>query len=148
MAIRSRARRSAVRLGKQPPRYRFFLNPYTDVRFMTCPQCLGKTRQRKLPLVIHIEPLQLVALNKTCRYCPRCDLLIAHQDQLEAWLAAFFTEHRPEIVGNEYLVLGTEDRADWLRGVHTPVSPVKAFEQMHNFREVVRFTPPQRWVKK
>jgi len=26
---------------------------------MKCPQCLGKTRQRKLPLVIHIEPLQL-----------------------------------------------------------------------------------------
>jgi hypothetical protein len=105
------------------------------------------TRQRKLPLVIHIEPLQLVALNKTCRYCPHCDLLIAHQDQLEAWLAAFFTEHRPEIVGNDYLVLGTEDRADWLRGVDTPVSPAKAFEQLHDFREVVRFTPPSRWVK-
>ena len=51
---------------------------------MKCPQCLAKTRQRKLPLVIHIEPLQLVALNKTCQYCPRCDLLITHQDQLEA----------------------------------------------------------------
>ena len=75
MGTRSRARRSVVRLGKQPPRYRFFLNPYTDARFMKCPQCLAKTRQRKLPLVIHIEPLQLVALNKTCRYCPHCDLL-------------------------------------------------------------------------
>jgi hypothetical protein len=51
MGIRGRASRSAVRLGKQSPRYRFFLNPYTDVRFMKCPQCLGKTRQRKLPLV-------------------------------------------------------------------------------------------------
>ena len=85
MAIRSRARRSAVRLGKQPPRYRFFLNPYADARFMKCPQCVGKTRQRKLPLVIHIDPLQLVSLNKTCGYCPRCDLLIAHRDELEAW---------------------------------------------------------------
>ena len=65
----------------------------------------------------------------------------------DAWLAAFFTEHRPEIVGNEYLVLGTEDRADWIRGVDTPVSPAKAFEQMHDFREVVRFTPPPSWVK-
>ena len=147
MAIRSRAGRSPARLGKQPPRYRFFLNPYTDARFMKCPQCLAKTRQRKLPLVIHIEPLQLVALNKTCRYCPQCDLLIAHQDQLEAWLTAFFTEHRPEIVGNEYLVLGTQDRADWLRGVHTPVAPTTAFERMHDFREVVRFTPPPSLVK-
>jgi len=114
---------------------------------MKCPQCLAKTRQRKLPLVIHIEPLQLVALNKTCRYCSHCDLLIAHQDQLEAWLTTFFAEHRPAIVGNEYLVLGTQDRADWLRGVHTPVSPTTAFEHMHDFREVVRFTPPPRWMK-
>ena len=105
------------RLGKQPPRYRF-LNPHTDVHFTTCPQCRGKTRQRKLPLVIHIDPTQLVALNKTCWYCPYCDLLIAHQDELEAWLAAFFTEHQPEIVGNDYLVIGTEDRVDWLHGVH------------------------------
>jgi len=79
MARRARASQPCPRLGKQPPRYRFFLNPYTDVRFTTCPQCRGKTSQRKLPLVIHIDPLQLVALNKTCRYCPRCDLLIAHQ---------------------------------------------------------------------
>ena len=76
-----------ARLGKQPPRYRFFLNPYADARFTTCPQCSGKTRVRKLPLVIHIDPLQLIALNKTCRYCPRCDLLIAHQDEIEAFLA-------------------------------------------------------------
>src|SRR5215218_7671086 len=87
MARRSRASGGVPRLGKQPPRYRFFLNPYTDARFTTCPQCGEKTRVRKLPLVIHIDPMQLVALNKTCRYCPRCDLLIAHQDELEAWLA-------------------------------------------------------------
>jgi len=147
MATRSRAGKSLRRLGKQPPRYRFFLNPYTDVRFTTCPQCQGKTRQRKLPLVIHIDPMQLVALNKTCRYCPRCDLLIAHQDELEAWLVTFFKEHRPEIVGNDYLVLGTEDRADWLRGVRTSVFPLEAFERLHDFRDVVRFTPPQRWAR-
>jgi hypothetical protein len=91
--------------------------------------------------------MQLVALNKTCRYCPHCDLLIAHQDQLEAWLTAFFTERRPEIVGNDYLVLGTEDRANWLRGVRTPVLPKEALEHLRDFREVVRFTPPPRWVR-
>ena len=143
---RTSAPRSVVRLGKLQPRYRFFLNPYSDVRFTTCPEGGGKTRQRKLPLVIHIDPLQLIALNKTCRYCSACDLLIAHQDQLEAWLAAFFSEHRPEIVGNDYLVLGTEDRPDWLRGMRTPLSPQDAFECLHDFREVVRFTPAPRWA--
>ena len=147
MPKRTRTGQLARRLGKQPPRYRFFLNPYTDVRFTTCPQCRGKTRQHKLLLVIHIDPLQLVALNKTCRYCPRCDLLIAHQDELEAWLAAFFTDHRPEIVGNDYLVLGTEDRADWLSGVNTQRSAQEAFECLHDFRAVVGFTQPQRWAR-
>ena len=147
MAKQTRTGRLGPRLGKQPPRYRFFLNPYTDVRFTTCPQCRAKTSQRKLPLVIHIEPMQLVALNKTCRYCPQCDWLIAHQDELEAWLAAFFTDHQPEIIGNDYLVIGTEDRADWLRGVRTPILPKEALGHLHDFREVVRFTPPPGWVR-
>jgi hypothetical protein len=145
MARRSRPSGEAPRLGKQPPRYRFFLNPYSDVRFTTCPQCGGKTRVRKLPLVIHIDPMQLVALNKTCRYCPRCDLLIAHQDELEAWLAAFFGQHQPEVVGNDYLVVGTADRADWLRGTRTPLSIREALQSLHDFAEVVRFEPAPRW---
>src|SRR3989442_6491365 len=122
MARRTRASRSAPRLGKQAPRYRFFLNPYTDVRFTTCPQCSGKTKVRKLPLVIHIDPMQLVALNKTCRYCPRCDLLIAHQDELEAWLAGVFGQQKPEIVGNHYLVVGTDDRGRWRRRTRTQLT--------------------------
>jgi hypothetical protein len=53
-------------LGKLPPLYRFFLNPYEDVRFSSCPQCANKTWQRKLPLFIHVSPEQPVTLNKTC----------------------------------------------------------------------------------
>lgn len=67
------------RLEKQPLRYHFFLNPYPDARFTTCPKCRRRTKQRKVPLVIHVDPRNLVSINKTCRYCPACDLLIAHQ---------------------------------------------------------------------
>jgi site-specific recombinase XerD len=107
---RTGASRSVPRLGKQPPRYCFFLNPYRDVRFTTCPQGGGKTRQRKLPLVIHVDPVQLIALNKTCRYCPGCDLLIAHQDEVEAWqavLAATATES----LGNRLMLALAYDAA-------------------------------------
>jgi hypothetical protein len=145
MARKSRPQGEPRRLGKQPPRYRFFLNPYADVRFTTCPQCGGKMRVRKLPLVIHIDPMQLVALNKTCRYCPPCDLLIAHQDQIEAFLAAFFGEQQPEIVGNDYLVVGTTDRADWLRGVRSSLSTQEALDALHDFTDVVSFAPAPRW---
>jgi hypothetical protein len=147
MARRSRPGKEPRRLGRKPPRFRFFLNPYRDVRFTSCPQCGGKTRLRKLPLVIHIDPAQLVGLNKTCRYCPPCDLLIAHQDEIEGFLSALFSEQRPEIVGNDYLVIGTEDRADWLRGVRTPVFPHEALGYVHDFKETVRFEPTPRWVR-
>jgi hypothetical protein len=126
-------------LGKQPPRYRFFLNPYSEVRFTTCPTCHAKMRQRKLPLVIHVDPLSPVALNKTCRYCPACDLLIAHQDELEAFLAAFFAERNPEVVGNDYLVIGTLDRPDWQRGTQSPLPIREMVERLHDFIEVLRF---------
>jgi hypothetical protein len=85
------------RLGKQKPRFSFFLNPYGDVRFTRCPKCTGKTKQRKLPLLIHVDPMQLIALNKTCRYCPSCDLLIAHKDQIEDFLMAFLSQKEPDV---------------------------------------------------
>ena len=53
------------RLGKLPPQYIFFLNPYDDLRFSRCPQCNGKTQQRKLPLVIWVDPQNPVVLNYT-----------------------------------------------------------------------------------
>src|SRR4051794_1604047 len=111
MPRRSRPARTSRRLGKQPPRYRFFLNPYSDARFTSCPKCGGKTRVRKLPLVIHVDPAHMIALNKTCKFCPYCDLLIAHQDEIEGFLAAYFGQNQPDVVGNDYLVLGTADRA-------------------------------------
>jgi hypothetical protein len=30
-------KKAVTQLGKQPPRYRFFLNPYEDMRFTRCP---------------------------------------------------------------------------------------------------------------
>ena len=146
MARRSSPRRKQSQLGGQPPRHRFFLNPYADLRFTSCPQCGAKTRLRKLPLVIHVDPVQLIALNKTCRYCPRCDLLIAHQDEIEAFLAAYFGQHQPEIVGNEYLIVGTEDRADWLRGTRASMSTQEALDCLHDFAEVVSFEPAPQWT--
>src|SRR4051794_15236027 len=106
-------KREDRRFGKLSPLYDFVLNPYSDVRFSTCPGCGGKTRQRKLPLLIHIEPNQLLALNKTCRYCPTCDLLIAHQDEIEGVVAPFLGERAAELTEDDYFVLGTVERKAW-----------------------------------
>ena len=132
-------KRTREPLGKQPPRYRFFLNPYQDARFTTCPQCGLKTRQRKCPLVIHVHSMPTLILCKTCRYCVTCDLLIAHQDQVEEQLALYVASSRPEITGNDYLLMGTLDRPEWRKGMQDPLSMQEMVEHLHDFKEVVTF---------
>ena len=108
------------RFGKLPPRYRFILNPYPDQRFSSCPDCGKLTKWRKFVLLVHIDPLHLLAQNIHCRFCPDCDLLIVHQDELEAQLAIHLSEHFPADVGNDYLVMGTMERAAWNENRRNP----------------------------
>ncbi|HEY7309420.1 MAG TPA: hypothetical protein VH643_08695 [Gemmataceae bacterium] len=104
-------------IGKRPPRYSFMLNPYTDVRLSKCPKCERPTHLRKFPLFIHIDKWGPLVLGKTCRYCTPCELVIVHQDELEAELANALTQRAPEAVGHNYLVLGTMDRRIWQQGL-------------------------------
>ena len=133
------------RFGKQPPRYTFFFNPYTDARFSKCPKCNGKTGQKKLPLVIHIDDGGMMVLNKTCRICPACDLLIAHRNEIEAQMAVHFQTTAPEVVGNDFLVIGTVDRADWRRGTEGDMTPKDIIETLHDFKDVVQFKAVGDW---
>lgn len=129
------------RFGKQPPRHKFFLNPYKDARFTSCPKCEAKTKLRKLPLFVFLEPAQPLILNKTCRYCPSCDLLILHQDELEQLLTAMCMQRgTPHLIGNDYLVIGTVDRADWKKGQQTPITSNEDIRAIvHDFKKVVDF---------
>lgn len=43
------------RLGKLPLRYRFALNPFSEVRWSKCPLCEKLTYNRKFPLLIHVD---------------------------------------------------------------------------------------------
>lgn len=97
--------------------------------------------------MIHVEPMQLLSLNKTCRYCPHCDLLIAHQDDVEHFLASFFTEQKPEVIGNDYLVIGTLDKAVWKRGTQQPMTVQEMLDALHDFKEVVTFKLTGGWVR-
>ncbi len=123
-------------LIKLPPKHEFALNPYTDARFTRCPGCEQKTKLRKFPLFIHVEPLNPVVLGKTCRYCPHCDLIIAHQDELEAQLAALFAGTNPSLIGNDYLVMGTVERQAWREGMKQPKGIPEMMEHLHIFKGV------------
>ena len=125
--------------GDLPPKYNFSLNPYPDMRFTSCPQCRAKTGQRKLPLLIHIDPIILIALNYTNRYCKRCDLLIGHKHEIDHYLTEMFRGIEPEIVGNAYLIFGTVEKKAWRENMRQPkplpelrahISDFKSYEEL------------------
>ena len=126
-------------LGKLHPRYDFFLNPYDDLRFTSCPKCNAKTSHRKLPLVIWVDPHYPVSLNYTCLYCQTCDLLIAHQNEIEDLLAKIFHARAPEVVGNDYTVIGTMEKSTWKQGVQKPLDFQSMPENLHDFNQVLKF---------
>ena len=106
--------------GNLPPKYNFSLNPYPEERFSKCPVCQNKTGQRKLPLLIHVHPKNLIALNYTNRYCQHCDILIGQKHEIEHLLTEKFLEINPEIIGNDYLVFGTVEKQAWRENINQP----------------------------
>jgi hypothetical protein len=127
---------AAKRIGGQPPRYSFILNSYPDVRVSKCPKCRRPTYARKFPLFIHVEGFGPLVLGKTCRYCTRCELIVAHQDELEAQLAHGPAQLRPASGG--YLVIGTMDRKSWQKGLEGGEDAAAAtLEQVADFKQVL-----------
>ena len=137
---------TSPQFGKLSQRYRFILNPHTDLRCSTCPECGGKTRVRKVPLVVAVHPDQMATINKHCRYCPACDILIAHQDELEHMLVMTFDKRAPEILGNQYLVLGTLEPAAWRNREKQGVLVANLPESVHDFKGYLNLEySPSHW---
>ena len=126
------------KLKRKNRRHYFFLNPYKDDAFTKCPKCESTTLLRKFPLVIHIKPRQVLILNKKCRYCARCDLIIARKPVVESLMAAICEERNPEIVGNDYLIMGTLEKRDW-RARNSFDNDVDTLERTYVFKGVWDF---------
>lgn len=93
------------------------LNPHAEVRLSKCPKCQQTTHLRKFALFIHVDGWGAIALGKTCRYCSRCEMIMVHQNELEEQLAHGLTPLAPEVIGNEYVVLGTIEKTVWQEGL-------------------------------
>lgn len=111
MAKNPKARKK--RIGQLPPRYSFAINPYKDARFSKCPKCDKATYPRKFPLLIYIDDFGPIVLGKTCRYCSKCEFIIAHQNELEHELTVMCLQRASGIVGNNYFVIGTVENKAW-----------------------------------
>jgi hypothetical protein len=122
--------------------YKFQLNPYPSERITRCYTCRNKTGQRKLPLLIHIDPGYLIALNYTNRYCRYCDMLIAHKHEIEGYLTQLFMYSAPEVIGNDYLIIGTVEKKAWRQRLNQPQDPKNIIPYTHDFKryEELRLT--------
>ena len=120
-------------------RYYFFLNPYNDMAFTRCPKCEEKTKLRKHCIVIHIEPKHIFSLNKYCRFCPNCELIIVKQTDLESILTEACEQLAPEIIGNEYFVFGTMDKRDWKDAKIGKIAHDEVLERAYSFKDIWKF---------
>lgn len=113
-------------IGSLPPRYTFALNPYNDTRFSQCPMCHGTMNMRKFALFIHVDGREPLSLGKTCRYCPQCEFIITHQNDLERELCICFERLSPEVIGRKYFVLGTVTLPIWKKGLFVKRTALQA----------------------
>lgn len=62
-------------------------------------------------------------------------------------MAACFEEQNPEIVGNDYLVIGIADRKDRREGKKGKMPQAEAIDHVHIFKDVLHFEPVRpTWV--
>lgn len=128
-------------MGALPPRYSFVLNPRVALRYTTCPRCQRKTRIRKIPLVIHVDGAGLVVLRKACRLCVLCEILVAHQAEIEPLIESSVGRR---VAGKpKYLILGTVEPRVWRGGVAGGISLDAMVQHMSDFKAYmkVEFTP-------
>ncbi|MEM6297768.1 MAG: hypothetical protein AAF740_03665 [Bacteroidota bacterium] len=122
-------------------KYYFYLNPYDDYKWTKCPKCETKTKVRKYCLMIHykdesVDANQVLSLNKTCKFYPSCELIIAQQSELENFLTQMIQEiGLPPFKSNSYLVFGTIDRKDWKKGQDGELSSGGILEVVSPFKD-------------
>jgi hypothetical protein len=116
-------------------KYRFFLNPYTDSAFTKCPKCDGKTKVKKFPLVIFIEKIKFVLnLNKTCKYCPYCELIIAKKSEFKQVADAY------RVMIDDFFFFGTLPREIYVK-YENKIMDSKGFLNIAlSFKDVWDFT--------
>ena len=121
------------KLGELEPMHNFSLNPYPELRFSSCPDCGTKTGQRKLPLIVHVDPKNLVLLNYTSRYCQKCDMLIGHKHEIEHHLTETFFKIKPDVIGSNYLVFGTVEKKVWRANIDHSKTSREILKNAHDF---------------
>ena len=123
------------RLGELPARYSFVLNPYAEVRFSRCTICKRLTHFRKFALLIHVKESGLVVLGKTCRYCTKCEVIIAHKNEVEDELNRFFSGQQERVGNDWYLIIGIVGLKTWRKSLQIPITTKEILKKTADFKE-------------
>jgi hypothetical protein len=130
-----RSSSKASKKKKYKEKYYFFPNPYEDCAFTKCPKCETKTKVRKFILLISIEHNQLFLLNKKCKFCTNCELIIAKKKEIESLMAAGLLQVNPKVIGNDYLTIGTIDRKDWKAANEQSLTSAEIIDKAYLFKD-------------
>lgn len=58
---------------------------------------------------------------------------------MEHFLATCFGEQKPEVIGNDYLVLGTLDKPAWKQGTQQQMTLQEIREALHDFNDLQNY---------
>jgi hypothetical protein len=135
-------------LGKLPPRYTFIKNPYSDYKASKCPICQKQTFKRKFALMIFIKDTYPLAQGLTCKYCSKCELIIADQEVLETELCISFEKIDPSKIGHDYFVAGTIDKKTWKKNIGKETDFENMLEYVSDFKSIQELhCEPGGWYK-
>lgn len=126
---------SHPRIGKLPARYKFLLNPHASLRASRCPICNKLTYPRKFALLVHVDGWGPFVVGKTCKFCSKEQLIICHQDELDTELARAFTTLNPQVIGDDYRVLGTIEMGIFKTGLTAGHSLGELLEHTADFKK-------------
>ena len=126
---------------KESEKYYFFLNLYKEYAFTKCPKCDGKTKVKKFPLVIFIEKIKsILNLNKTCKYCPYCELIIAKTEELKPIAEAYGVKIE------DFFICGTIPREIYKQYENQQINSKNFNKMVMPFKDFLEFTiQPAGW---
>ena len=135
--------------GDRPAKYRCWLNPYDFTRASSCPRCEKPTYPRKFPLVIATEGTTApIVLGLTCKYCSKCELIVAHKNIIESFLYQHFCQHQPEVIGNDFFIVATMELAYWNKVKDTPGPFAEFIPHMADIKEHLFYNcQPAGWYR-
>ncbi len=134
---------------KQKPCHYVFLNPWSDVAFTKCPKCDQAARLRKFPLVIHLTPINRFAIiNKTCRYCLYCDLIIIRRLEFDPLVANLIGRPINLLEDEPYFPMGVVGREVWKQQTTQPLTVGETFDKIIPFKDRWYFKFGPTYVKR